>query len=128
MHDDQPVLLITCSIRNTGLCAVGRWDSLFGYGNGDCSEGSKYRMTKCIKNGGWPYRAVNGFFSAKYRLYHGGEVDNIFWDPALGTPTEDPGFYSNIPKAILKVQASSKSMPLLLCCVCGFHLRLHRTF
>jgi len=90
--DDQPVLLSTC-LRNPGLCAVVRWDSLFGDGNGDCSEGGKYRMAKCIENGGWPHGSVNGFFSGKYRLWHGGDVDTMFWDPALGTPTEeeDPG-------------------------------------
>ena len=30
-----------------------------------------------------------------YRLYHGGDIDSMYWDPGTGTPTpeEDPGFY-----------------------------------
>lgn len=95
LTDDQGVMQSTC-MRNPGLCYVTRWDSPFGEGNGEC-VGRNDKMKQCLKNGGWTYSttAMNHFFSMKYRLYHGGDINTMYWDNALGTPTpdEDPGLY-----------------------------------
>lgn len=105
LHDDQVVMQSTC-MRNPGSCYVVRWDSPFGYGNGcfrdvgDPTTG--YALHTCLENGGRTSESgMNNFFSSKFRLWHDGDADTMYWDPALGTPTEDedPGLY-HIPVEI----------------------------
>ena len=95
LDDDQRVMQSTC-MRNPGLCYIMRWDSPFGSGNGKCEGWNTKRS--CLENGGWALSSgtgVRGFFYMKYRLYHGGDIDSMYWDHGTGTPTpeEDPGLY-----------------------------------
>jgi hypothetical protein len=95
LFDDQIVMQSTC-MRNPGLCVVVRWDAPFGEGNGDCRIGYP---EACMDHGGWTSSSYHGFVSGKYRLWHGGNMNTMYWDPGLGTPTqdEDPGLYPPTP-------------------------------
>lgn len=95
LHDDQPVLQSTC-MRNPGLCAVVRWDAPFGTGDqhSKCSR-HKIDFNCFVQNGGWAHHTISDFFSMSFRLHHGGDINKMYWDPAMGVPTkdEDPGLY-----------------------------------
>ena len=94
LDDDQAVMQSTC-MRNPGLCYITRWDSPFGSGNGNCEGYST--LQSCVENGGWTLSSTSfsGFFYMAFRLYHGGDIKSMYWDPGTGTPTpeEDPGLY-----------------------------------
>jgi hypothetical protein len=97
VFDDQVMMQSTC-MRNPGMCMVVRWDSPYGEGDGECYTGSQEALQQCIDSSGWRSGSMCEFFASKYRLWHGGDVKTMYWDPGLGTPSqeEDPGLYSNL--------------------------------
>lgn len=92
LHDDQFIIQSNCMIH-PGLCAVVRRDAPIGcIDNGKCCY---LHIPNCLEEGRWYSSKMNGFFLGKFWLWHGRDVNNMFWDPGLGTPTdvEDPGLY-----------------------------------
>lgn len=91
LSEDQSVMQSTC-MRNEGLCAICRTDNDFGVGDGQggCNEGTHARFQMCLDRPGWKTGSMNGFFSTKFRYYHGvgGGPLKVF-DPALGLPTRE---------------------------------------
>jgi hypothetical protein len=85
--DDQPILQSTC-MQNKDLCVVVRRDAPYGTGSPDSC---KYSIPQCIENSGWIDKTsmVNGFFSFKFRLWHGGDPKTMYWDPSAGLPSEE---------------------------------------
>lgn len=94
LKDDQPVMQSTC-MQNKDLCLVVRRDAPYGTGGLDTC---RYTIPECMENGGWLDKTslVNNFFAFKFRLWHGGDVETMYWEPFDGLPSkeENPSMYN----------------------------------
>jgi len=91
LSDDQPVIQSNC-MRHKDLCVIVRWDAPYGTETGNC-----WNFNSCVTDSGWKNgSAVNTFFAMKFRFWHGGDTNSMYWDPGYGIPTqeEDPSLYS----------------------------------